>query len=292
MTHMPNALSKADHADLVKSFHHLEHPSFAARLSSVIGTPIELTLRLLPKQWYRYLHRYVEAAIEGCLDVAMTSVISKPAEAPAANGYHKVVGMLTGAVGGFFGGPALILELPATTTIMLRTIADIARSQGEDIESLETRFACMQVFALGGRSKEDDATDTGYYGIRLALEASMSNAARFIAGQGMNNRAGAPALVKVISAISQRFGVVMSEKAAAEMVPIIGAIGGAFINTIFIQHFQDMAWSHFTIRRLERKYSPILIQAEYEKIRKSQKRSLHSPSPQQSFSRQWQTSPV
>ena len=290
MTYMPIALSKADHADLVKSFHHLEHPSFAARLSSVIGTPIELTLKLLPKQWYRYLHRYVEAAIEGCLDVATASVASKPAEAPAANTYHKIVGMLSGAVGGFFGGPALVLELPATTTIMLRTIADIARSQGEDMDSIDTRLACMQVFALGGRSKEDDATDTGYYGIRLALEASMANASRFIAGQGMNHRAGAPALVKLVSAISQRFGVVMSEKAAAEMVPVIGAIGGAFINTIFIQHFQDMAWSHFTIRRLERKYSPVLIQAEYEKIVRANRVSRAPVS--RPFAPQWQTSTI
>lgn len=274
MTHMPVALSKADREDLVRAYQYLENPSFAARLSSVIGTPIELTLKLLPKQWYRYLHRYVEAAIEGCLDVAMTSLVSKPVDVPAANVYHKAMCILTGVVGGFFGGPALVLELPATTTIMLRTIADIARSQGEDVDSLETRLACMEVFALGGRSKEDDAADTGYYGIRLALEASISNASRFIAGQGMNHRAGAPALVKLISTISQRFGVVISEKAAAEFIPVIGAVGGAFINTIFIQHFQDMAWSHFTIRRLERKYSPVLIQAEYEKIRKSTKKSL------------------
>ena len=83
MTYMPMALSKQDRADLVQSFQHLEHPSFAARLSSVIVTPIELTLKLLPRQWYRYLHRYVEASIEGCLDVAMTSLVSKPSEAPA-----------------------------------------------------------------------------------------------------------------------------------------------------------------------------------------------------------------
>lgn len=290
MTYMPQALSTADRADLVKSYHHLEHPSFAARLSSVIGTPIELTLKLLPRSWYRYLHRYVEAAIEGCLDVAMTSLENKPANAAASIGTHKAAGILTGAIGGFFGGPALVLELPATTTIMLRTIADIARSQGEDVASLETRLACMEVFALGGRSREDDAADTGYYGIRLALEASIANASRFIAGQGLNHRGGAPALVKLISTISQRFGVVMSEKAAAEVVPVIGAIGGAFINTVFIQHFQDMAWSHFTIRRLERKYNPLLIQSEYEKIGKRQRRSAAATP--KTLSLQWQTSTI
>jgi hypothetical protein len=118
----------------------------------------------------------------------------------------------------------------------------------------------------------------------------MANASRFIAGQGLNHRGGAPALVKLISAIAERFGVVMSEKAAAELVPVIGAVGGAFINTVFIQHFQDMAWSHFTIRRLERKYSPVLIQSEYEKIGR-QLRRLPAASPKP-LTLQWQTSTI
>jgi len=273
MSKMPTPLSDGDRASLLRAYQHLEYPSFAARLSSVIGAPIELTLKLLPKSWYLRLHRYAESAIEKALDAAISSLQQK-APVRSRDRHHQALGILSGALGGFFGGPALLIELPVTTTIMLRTIADIARSEGEKLDSLDARMACMQVFALGGRSKEDDAADTGYYGIRLALEASVVKASRFIAGQGMSNRAGAPALVSLIGNISQRFGVVLSEKAAAELVPVVGTIGGAFINSVFIQHFQDMARSHFTIRRLERKYSPVLIQAEYEKIRRQHKKTL------------------
>jgi hypothetical protein len=272
MSKMPQALSEQDQASLLQAYQHLEYPSFAARLSSVIGAPIELTLKLMPKTWYFGLHKRVEQTIEKALIVAISSLQNKP-HTPASNVYHKTLGIFTGALGGFFGGPAMIFELPITTTLMLRTIADIARSEGEDIDTIEGQLACMQVFALGGRSKEDDAADTGYYGIRLALQASMTNATRFIAGQGLNGRSGAPVLVSLITNISQRFGVVLSEKAAAGLIPVCGAVGGAFINSVFIQHFQDMAWSHFTIRRLERKYNPLLIQAAYDKIRKQSKRS-------------------
>lgn len=273
MSKMPRALSDQDLASLLRAYQHLEYPSFAARLSNVIGAPIELAMKLLPKSWYFRLHHYAEAAIEKALDTAISSLQQKPSS-QSQDRYHKALGIISGALGGFFGGPALLIELPVTTTIMLRTIADIARSEGEDIDSVDGRLACMQVFALGGRSKEDDFADTGYYGIRFALEASIMNASRFIATQGLSNRSGAPALVGLISNISQRFGVVLSEKAAAELVPIVGAVGGAFINSVFIQHFQDMAWSHFTIRRLERKYTPLLIQAAYEKIRKQHKKTL------------------
>jgi len=274
MSHMPKALSAQDNADLLRAYQHLEYPSFAARLSSVVGVPIEMALKLLPKAWYRGLHVGVESAIEKSLEVAISSLRDRSPDVAPQDRYHKVLGVLSGAVGGFLGGPTLLLELPFTTTIMLRTIADIGRAEGEDLDTLDSRLACLQVFAFGGRSKEDDAADTGYYGIRMALESSISNAARFVAGQGLNGRSGAPALIGLIGKISQRFGVVVSEKAAAELIPIIGAIGGAFVNSVFIQHFQDMAWSHFTIRRLERKYTPLLIQAEYEKLQKDRKKAL------------------
>jgi len=49
-------------------------------------------------------------------------------------------------------------------------------------------------------------------------------------------------------------------------IPTIGAIGGAVINTIFIEHFQNIARGHFMVRRLERKYGASLIEKEYQKI--------------------------
>ena len=42
------------------------------------------------------------------------------------------------------------------------------------------------------------------------------------------------------------------EKAAAQLVPVLGAIVGAGVNAVFMQHYQRTAWGHFTIRRLER----------------------------------------
>jgi hypothetical protein len=64
--------------------------------------------------------------------------------------------------------------------------------------------------------------------------------------------------------IAARFGIVVSQKTAASALPIVGAGGGAVINTIFIDHFQKMAQGHFTIRRLERKYGKETVQRAYE----------------------------
>lgn len=172
---------------------------------------------------------------------------------------------ISGGIGGAFGLVALAVELPISTTIMLRSIADIARSEGEDLKSRESQLSCLEVFALGGPNKSDDAAESGYFGIRSALAAAVTDAAKFAASHGAVNE-GAPALVRLITKIAARFSIPVTEKAAAQAVPIIGAAGGALINTLFIDHFQDIARGHFVVRRLERIYGESLVRKTYETL--------------------------
>lgn len=261
---MDNAISPQDREALRVAQEHLEHPSLAARLTSVVGTPIEQGLKLLPKRWYDRLHSSAEEVIRRLLDTAIHSMGPHPG--PLAHvDYHKVLAMTSGAAGGFFGLPALIIELPVSTTIMLRAIADVAHANGEALDSVHTRMACMEVFALGGRSKEDDAADTGYYGLRGALALHFSTVKGHLAHNAVA-AGGVPGSIKLVAAIAARFGVPVTEKAAVQMVPLVGAAGGALVNAIFMQHFQDMASGHFTIRRLERKYGSERVRAEYTRI--------------------------
>jgi len=70
--------------------------------------------------------------------------------------------------------------------------------------------------------------------------------------------------------VAARFSVQVGEKFAAQAIPVIGAAAGASINVLFISHFQKMATAHFTLRRLERKYSKALIQETYENLNLNQ----------------------
>ena len=49
-------------------------------------------------------------------------------------------------------------------------------------------------------------------------------------------------------------------------MPILGAAGGALINTIFIGHYQDMARGHFIVRRLEKTHGTEIIRRAYDRI--------------------------
>jgi len=150
---------------------------------------------------------------------------------------------------------------------MLRSIADIARSEGESIASVDTKLACLEVLALGGKNESDDDMESGYYAVRYALAYSVTEAAQHIAKKGVTQKS-APALIKFITNISHRFGIQVTQKAIAQAIPAIGAAGGALINTMFIDHFQDMARGHFIVRKLDRKYSTDIIKEIYGSLPK------------------------
>jgi hypothetical protein len=157
------------------------------------------------------------------------------------------------------------MELPVSTIIILRSIAEIARSEGEDLSEPESALACVQVFALGGRAGSVDASESGYFAARGMLAKSVTEAARFVAERGIVEE-GSPILVRFITKVASRFGVAVTQKVAAQALPVVGALGGASVNYIFIEHFQDVARGHFIVRRLERAYGKDLVRSEYERI--------------------------
>jgi hypothetical protein len=259
-------LSKEDLDDLKYAKSLLENPSLAARISYLLGIPIEKGFKHLPAKWKDVVRSATEKSLKKALSFAVQTMDDKTRPA-SSDKTHKILVFATGAGGGSFGLPALAFELPVTTTIMLRSIADIARSEGEQIRALETKLACLEVFALGGPTKSDDGTETGYFFVRAALARAISNAAQYIAEKGLVQE-GAPVLVRFIAALAARFGIIVSEKVAAQAIPLIGAAGGALINTIFIDHFQNMARGHFIVLRLERVYGRDLVKQEYDRLDK------------------------
>jgi len=242
----------------------LENPGLAAKITGLIGMPIEKALKLLPEKWAKVVNEATRKSLETALQAALLTLDDKP-QANSWEFLHKLAVAATGAGGGAFGLLGLPVELPLSTTIMLRSIADIARSEGERLRTTGAKLACLEVFALGGRSKSDDASESAYFLMRGALAKFFLFAAAATTERGLVEE-GAPAIVRFITQLATRFGVNVSEKVAAQAVPVIGAAGGVVINVLFIDHFQEMARGHFIVRRLERTYDPQLVRAEYERL--------------------------
>jgi hypothetical protein len=257
-------LSATDLQTLAAAVRRLESPSFAGRLAAFAGKPVAWVGRALPAAASAVVARAATRALDRALEVALYSLRTR--RFAGGRRVHSALASASGAVGGAFGLPALALELPVSTTIILRAIAAIASEEGEDLGDPRTGLACLEVFALGGAAPGAEAAETSYFAVRGLLTRALAEAADIVVDKGMV-RQGAPLLARFLGLIAARFGVVVSQKAAAQAVAVVGAFGGAAINLLFIEHFQELARGHFTMRRLERAYGAETVRAEYDRLR-------------------------
>ena len=261
--------SDADRAALAAAVRRLEAPGFVGRMAALAGRPAELMARALPGATSGIVAKAAESALTRALGVALISL--RDNRFRGGRVVHSAPASASGAVGGAFGLAALPIESPVSTAIMLRTIASIAREEGEDLADPGTRLACLEVFALGhtGAAAAEGA-EAGYFALRALLARSLALAAdtamHKATAHGSSALAHRVLAHRALSPIVARFGAVVSQKLAVQGVAVVGAVGGAAINLAFIEHFHSLARGHFTVRRLERIYGAEAVRAEYDRL--------------------------
>lgn len=143
-------MSEGDLAALRRAVALLEHPGLAARLTNMVGKPIELIGYALPASASQVITTATSKALEMALEVALRSMHRAPR--PGSQLLHKALATASGAAGGAFGLAALPIELPVSTIIMLRSIAESreARARICPIRKLRCR-ACRYSRWADGR---------------------------------------------------------------------------------------------------------------------------------------------
>ena len=260
----PATFTQQDLDDLCMAKMRLESPSFAMQAVDLIGHPFEAAMHMLPGPVRSHTDRLAYTALMRGVNVAVTTLPSSP-PGRSRDRLHRWLGAGTGALGGLAGFWSLVLELPVSTTLMLRSIADIANAEGHDLSDVETRLACVQVFALGGPNPQDNAAESGYWIVRAGMSKAFTDAAAHIARGGLQREAGPP-VVRLVSAVAARFSVDLSAHFAARMIPVVSAASAAAVNVIFTHHFQEIARGHFAVRRLEAKHGQHAVEEQYRSI--------------------------
>jgi hypothetical protein len=248
------ALPKGALAELAAAIVVLEGTSLPVRLAAMVGGTVDALKRRLPVGIQDRLDEAVQLALQTAMQTALAS---GPTRRPAA-WLHRGLIAASGIAGGAFGLPGTLLELPVSTTLLLRQIAAVAAEQGEDLAEPSAQEECLKVFALGGRDPRDDAAESGYFALRIALAQSVQGAVGHSLGQ---------LLPGMLAAIAARFGGPVALKLSAQAAPIVGAAGGAAVNLAFLEHFRGIAEAHFTVRRLERQHGAALVRAAYDRLK-------------------------
>jgi hypothetical protein len=253
----------ADLQTLRAAKHKMEEIGWAMRNLNKLGNVIEDKVKHLPKKRQDWLQQLSYKVLHTVVKTNLMTMKNNKVKGAPLNKTYKALVTSSGILGGALGATAFGVDLMVSTKLMMRSIMDIARSEGEDLTELDTQLACLQVFALGGKTIHDDSLDTGYYASRVVIGSAVKGGTKALEGWLMGS---GNSLVKFIAAIAARFSVQVSEKFVAQAIPVIGAAGGASINLAFIHHFQNMAHAHFSIRRLERLYGEATVKNAYEAL--------------------------
>jgi hypothetical protein len=252
LTTLPPDLPAEALRDLRAAHAALENPSLAARLAAVAGMPVEALHARLPA----VLRGSVDGAVRAALSLAMaTALRSGPAAVPLpvpSTWFHRGLAAATGAMGGAFGLPGTLLELPVSTTILLRQVAAVAAEEGENLDAPEVAAECLKVFALGGTAPTDDAAESGYFAVRLALAEALKGAV------------GRTVVPGFVAAVASRFVGPVGLKVTAQAAPVLGAAAGAAVNIAFLEHFRAVGRGHFTLRRLERTHGAAAVRRAWD----------------------------
>lgn len=267
-------LKAADRRALEYAVQLLESENFLIRITSIVGHPIEKALDRLPRRVQATVNKVTDKALRGAFWFAARTTRDTRQQA-SWDKLHKLGAAASGAAGGWFGMIGAAIEIPFSTTLMLRSILDIARSEGADLASPGTRIECLNVFALGGPSSEDDDAETSYFAVRTGLASLAQRAASYL-GTAAGEKSAAELAGKMTAYLAQiagRYAPIVGQKLAAESVPFLGAAAGAVINLAFIDHFQDKARGHFIVLRLEKQYGTELIRSEYEIFQRGRTKS-------------------
>jgi len=268
-------LSPEEELKLCKAREILERQTLVMLLADYIaktfGYPIERILRVVPdnvrekispqskKKLYKTLNKILEKKVKWA-----SRTLHPKFRWLNSQVIHHVGVTVTGFLGGFWGELAIVPELGVSTFLMLRSIASIAASHGEDLNKLRTRLECISIFAMGSPKKGSGDRGQGqYYATRVSLMQAVDKAAEYIGTKGFSRTA--PAVTSFIQTIADRFGVVVGEKLAAQAAPIISGVSAAVINNLFMDHFNKVASAHFYIKFLERKYGQQTVRNAYFK---------------------------
>ncbi len=210
----------------------------------------DLGPHLLGEEWQARYQSLVEGSLRNAYRVG-TVGLSRPGQRRPRKRLNKLIAAATGGASGFLGLPGIAADLPVTTCLIMRAIADIARAHGEDLNAHDTRQACIEVFAFGGPELADEDVDIAYWTIR----GSLSHAS----------------LTLLIRQVAARFGLMLSQKYLAQTVPLLGAAAGTTLNYVFMDYYQKMAQVHFTLRELERRHDPNEVRACFHQLLGEQK---------------------
>jgi len=271
-------MSPQDVQTLAEAVQRLEHPNAAAKALTATGGPTDRLFGTLAALTSGDIKAGIKQGMHQCLKFALSPRLAARRVSRFTDPATVVLCGITGGIGSVIGLPAIPIELPLTTLMAIRSIAEIARREGEDLSTKQGWLACMEVFSLAGLSQIKGDTDR-YYRMRTSVGTLSEATALRLLDENVAD-ASVLVLIRVMADVLGRSMLMMSNVTSSTAFPFVGFGAGAALNMVLMDHFQRVARSHFAIRRLERAYGAEAVRRRYRVMaaQPSQGAALAAPS--------------
>ncbi len=157
--------------------------------------------------------------------------------------------------------PSLILtDITSSMTLLSRHTCRLATAYGYSSRKLENLPHLMAAMA-----PQSDSSDEGYLALKTAVVTSIRESGQFMArtaGVLLDRQLlerEAPQMIRLITYVADRLGVVMTQKELGVLVPIAGAVLNSSINVAFQQVGHNTAKDYFRRVILEDRYGEELV---------------------------------
>lgn len=211
------------------------------------GSQVENRLEALPDA----AKEAIESATLRALELAYKSAeaVGRDGQVPdiGRNG-HALAAALTGAAGGFGGLASALVEIPVTVAIMFAAIQTAARAEGFDPADEAVRRECLMIFATGDPTDPaDDGMNTSFLLSRVTISGA--------------------SLHRLIATVAPRLAGLLTQKLAAQTVPVLGSVAGAGVNFAFMRYYRELAEIRFALLRLSRLHGEAAVRERFIEAR-------------------------
>ena len=256
--------SVEDEASLALAVGLLEKETLTDTLLSIAGAAGRIGMKgvsaVVPAKVSEGLGDRLAQILQFTFDKVLLTVDRDASGLTSSSWFARISVALSGGGGGLAGLPGTLVELPVTTALLMRSIAQVAVREGEDLSTTEAKLECLKVLAFGGPGAADDQEDEGYFATRVSLAAGLPRLAE---------KSIADIVPALAARVSGRFAPLVSAKLGSQGMAIVGAVAGLIVNSAFADHFERKAKGHFIVRRLERTYGEAAVHARYEALKAS-----------------------
>jgi hypothetical protein len=157
--------------------------------------------------------------------------------------------------------PSLILtDVTSSMTLLSRHTCRVATAYGYSSKKMENLPHLMAAMA-----PQTEWTDEGYLALKTAVVTSIRESGQFMArtaGVVLDRQLlerEAPQMIRLIAYVSDRLGIVLTQKELGVLVPIAGAVLNTSINVAFQQVGHQTAKDYFRRVILEDRYGEDLV---------------------------------